>query len=358
MRMRNGLRFGLVVGLSLIFAGQATGADARRAVEKVVPRYKLYLPLEQAFAKLEKLAGVEFTIDWTGLEAAGVSRDARVQLSGKNARLGDILDLLLAQVARRDKPLTWRLAPQAKGVVVTTRARLRLAEAEADRSSVDARPRRQRQRLSRAVRFEEAPLDDVLDSIRKAAGINLHVNWPALASVGVERDTPVTVKVRGVTTAQLLDLVMKELNGDKGRYDSIYWVVDKGVVNVSTGQALNSIMRTKVYDISSLLHVAPDFTSPRIDTEAISAPDSDSGGSGSGGGWGDMFKDEDEGEKELSEAERRAKYRQTVVDIIKNSIGRDMWHPNGKGTIVILRDRLVITQSLLGFKLMEEAVNR
>jgi hypothetical protein len=90
----------------------------------------------------------------------------------------------------------------------------------------------------------------------------------------------------------------------------------------------------------------------------IIAPQSGSGSGGSDGGLADLFDDEDEGPKELSEAQRRAKYRKTVSDIIKNSIGRDMWEPNGKGSIVILRDRLVITQSLLGFKLMEEAASR
>jgi hypothetical protein len=40
---------------------------------------------------------------------------------------------------------------------------------------------------------------------------------------------------------------------------------------------------------------------------------------------------------------------------LKDSIGEDMWKPDGKGSISILNGKLVISQTLLGFKLMETA---
>jgi len=33
-----------------------------------------------------------------------------------------------------------------------------------------------------------------------------------------------------------------------------------------------------------------------------------------------------------------------------------MWEPDGKGSIKVVGNKLVITQSLLGFKLMEKAL--
>lgn len=351
---------------ALLLPAAASAGPAREAVEKILPRYRIYLPLEQALAKVEVLAGVEMTVDWIALENSGVKRAARVQLSGKNEKLSAILDLLLAQVARRGKPLSWGLTKGERGIVVTTQARLLGAGTATQSTPSPTRPRRTRRALGRNIDFEQTPLEEVLETIRQQVGMNLYVQWPALEKVGVERKTPVTVHVRNVTTARLLDLVLAGLNGEKGRYDSVYWVLEKGVVMVTTGSALSEIMRTRVYDISTLMHIVPQFRGPRVNVESISTPESNSTRTSGGGGGGDdpfgkLFEDDEDRNqqgKQLSIAEQREQNRDTIITIIKRSIGEEMWHPNGRGTIVIFKDKLVVTQSLLGFKLMEEAARR
>ena len=44
-----------------------------------------------------------------------------------------------------------------------------------------------------------------------------------------------------------------------------------------------------------------------------------------------------------------------ATQAIKDSIGQDMWAPDGKGTISLFGSKLVISQTLLGYKLMETA---
>ena len=50
--------------------------------------------------------------------------------------------------------------------------------------------------------------------------------------------------------------------------------------------------------------------------------------------------------------------QETLITTIKESIGEEMWQPEGKGSIKLLRNNLIITQSLLGFKLMRETIGK
>ena len=54
--------------------------------------------------------------------------------------------------------------------------------------------------------------------------------------------------------------------------------------------------------------------------------------------------------------ELKKKQQEAVVESIKATIGKEMWEPDGKGSIKVVGNKLVITQSLLGFKLMEKAL--
>ena len=46
-----------------------------------------------------------------------------------------------------------------------------------------------------------------------------------------------------------------------------------------------------------------------------------------------------------------------LLGIIKDSIGADMWAPDGKGSVQFLGTKLVISQTMLGFKLLERHSN-
>ena len=62
------------------------------------------------------------------------------------------------------------------------------------------------------------------------------------------------------------------------------------------------------------------------------------------------------GQKDKSYAEQKKDQQDAVIESIKSTIGKDMWEPDGKGSIRFVGNKLVITQSLLGFKLMESAL--
>lgn len=346
------------IGIPLVLAAAWVSSAAGRTPDplaKMVPGYALHGTLQDVIPQLGNLGGVKISVDWPALEAAGVKRTAPVRLRGENTEFLDVVELVLAQVEQAGRPLAWRREREGT-LLLTTQAKVlgRLRSlAEKDESS-ELPPGQGRRPASVDLRFERVRLEDVLETLRNAAAVNFFVNWPSLKTVGVTRDTPISLRAREVSIARALDLVMLELNGGKDRYTSVYWVVDEDMVRIDTGAVLDTIFRTRVMDVSDLLRITPDFPGPRIRLSSVGAPASAAAGAAkSGGKFLEEERQEDSEPPRESPAELRARQREQLVEGIRNSIGREMWYPEGKGTITVFQGRLVITQSLLGWKLLE-----
>jgi len=348
----------LLAGVLGSLAGPAFAAGRTDdGLKKIVKSYSLRGTLESVIPQLEKFGGVKIAVDWRALKAAGVEKTEKVQLRGTNTEFIDIVDLLLAQVSKRGKPLAWRRSKSGVLQFTTQSNVLRRRFGAPDESSLSARPLRRRSRSAPQadIRFDNTRLEDALETLRNASGVNMFVNWSSLKTVGITRDTPITLRARNISTARTLDLVMLELNGDKDRSSSVYWVIDKGLVRVDTGEVLNSVMRTRVEDVADLLRITPNFQGRRIKMDSIGNLPTNNGQKGSSKTDVELWEEDDKPEEpdRESPAELRDYQKNQLIESIKNSIGQDMWYPNGKGTITIFRNQLVITQSLLGWKLME-----
>jgi hypothetical protein len=281
------------------------------------------------------------------------------------ATVSQLLDLVLAQVSPRGRPLGWFV--QDGTIHVTTQMR-----ALHGGRPLPAGPRREptaKRRFGiRSLDFESVELADVVKFFRTTSGVNFHVNWPALQLSGVDKTTPITLKAAGISIARALDMVTDQLSANKGKFESIYWVVDRGVVMISTGTALNTHTRTRVYDVGHVLMVIPNFEAPRLNAElpATDGQSSSSTGSSSssrtGGAWGGggLFGDGDRTTDRRRDGDDRQEQRQanrdTLVQIIREMIGEDMWHPQGKGSVRLFGNQLIITQTLLGFRLLEDVI--
>src|SRR5688572_3522528 len=60
------------------------------------------------------------------------------------------------------------------------------------------------------VKLDNARLEDAIAFLQDASGANIHVNWRALETVNVTRETPVTVKMRPMTLRKLLQYTLTE----------------------------------------------------------------------------------------------------------------------------------------------------
>jgi len=114
-----------------------------------------------------------------------------------------------------------------------------------------------------------------------------------------------------------------------------------------------------VIDAGVVLLVQPDVAGPRIDMEEASQTYGSDQSRGGGGGGGEMWVTDEEdrrGGEEESYSEQKKKQQEKVIESIKTAIGLDMWQPDGKGSIRVINSKLVISQTLLGFKLLENAL--
>ena len=97
---------------------------------------------------------------------------------------------------------------------------------------------------------------DALDELRKLGNFNLHVNWRALESAGVGRDTPITSELADVKLEKALSLML----ADAGLADvPLGYEIDDGVVTISTQEDLDRRTVTCVYDIRDLVVHVPNF---------------------------------------------------------------------------------------------------
>ena len=362
--MRTG-RYVLTLALAGVAAlwGTTLGARPRRGTPQALlarklPKVRLArMPLMRVLDHYSKLSGLPIQADWPGLEIVGITKETPVTLRAEGLSLSKLLDLTLDGIAPKGNPLSWYLSGGVVHVTTQMRAVLRnryripaLARPTAPRKLTPARGIRE-------LNFTRQPLHLVLGFLRDLSGANFHVNWRALEAVGVTRETPVTVHARGISIARALDLVLDQLNVGRDRYSSVYWLVSDGMVKISTGEAFNRTTKVRIYDVADLLMVVPNFKGPRINLSSSSNVSNNTSNTGIGL-FGDDDDDDDDNAEEESPSQQREKLKEALIETIKMSIGEDMWAPQGKGSIKFLRDKLVIAQTPLGFKLLEQAFRR
>jgi hypothetical protein len=360
MRTIPTIRLAILATALLLATTLGLAGSAEDTLEKTVESYKVSGTLTEAITQLQQLAGVPIQPDWPAIEDTGVKRTDRVSLAGKNTKLKQIIDLMLAQVSKKGKPLA-HMAQEGSILlstqqhVISARMNTNYAPSMSVKVEKSDRPGRPRVVAMREFNFNAVNFEDVIEYFREISGVNFHVSWRALENVGVTRETQVTLKASGITIGKALDLVLEGVNGNNDRMSKAYWVVDGGVVRISTGTDLNTITRTRVFDVSDLLFVIPNFVGPRVDIDSVGSDGEDGGG---GGDFNIFHESEDApGSKEQDLSALREEQKQALLDMIKNSIGQEMWADyGGPGTIQLFQKRLIITQSLLGFKMMEEGV--
>lgn len=349
----------------------AAPAPADKAMSAPMADFAFQGTIRLAIEKISETAKVRIEVDWNALASSGARIDAHVTLAGKNLTPGQWLDSALAQAAAPKNPLTWsvrdevvrvttqrRVLDQGGGSFVPIRAPSAtpaLAEKDAKKESVEARKAVRSADLPE-LQLENVAFGDVLEMFRKSSGVNMHVNWTALAAQNVDKSTPVSLQVSGIAIDRAMDLVFEQVNTGKDKLGSVYWMIDDGVVIVSTGSALDQVTRVKTFDVADLLVVVPNFQGPVINLGNNTGANGASGGGLFGnatdsGGTNSSSLDADQ----TNMAEVRKNLQDNLLGAIKDSIGADMWEPQGKGTIRMLGKQMILSQSLLGFKLMERA---
>jgi general secretion pathway protein D len=248
-------------------------------------------------------------------------------------------------------PKNWRqLTEERKAMEATTSG-----DSPTD-AALRAKLRREIERLT----FNEIDFKEVVNFLREYSDANIHVNWRALQAAGIEPTTKVSVDVRRVSVKRALELVLRDVSGAAAGADAeLTYVVDGGVLTISTKADLARKPIRRVYDVRDLLVPVPDFQGPRIDldisTSSSSSSSSSMGGtgstggtSGSGGGIFDTASTTNTQEKiKIITKEDLTK---DFITLIRRGIDKDSWSDpegggGGTGFIQVMNGQLVVTQT-------------
>jgi len=323
-------------------------------MKRVVDRPVISGPTLLALERFSKLVPVAIQLDVEALNRAGLTERRKVTIKAPRATGEQLLDMLLAKLSIKGKPLAWYI--ERNKVHITTQMRVLqrnlsttwrpVGQAHIERPTT--RPMLRPGRAGELV-FDETPAEEAFEHLKLLGKLNMHVNWPSLEATGIDQDTPVTFRANDISLRQGLNLLTDRLSGTRDKFNRIYWVIDDGVVTIATGRALNRQLRTTVYNAHDLLAVVPNFRAPSLSTsQQENRPSQRSGET-----FGLDSEDDDEYDDEV--ANRRQRVRDSLVEIVKSSIGQDMWQPTGKGSIRLFGKKLVVSQTLLGYKLLAEA---
>lgn len=321
------------------------------AMKQKLPKAFVKGSFKQATEKIATLAGVKIKVDWPAVEATGVKQDKKVLMRAGEITPAQLLDIILVQASTKGSPLAWYI--DGKTIRITTQLRV----LHRKKLPVHAKTAKEKKRkaLVQKIDFNEIPLSETIEFFRDVSGVNYYVNWKSLKQVGIEKTTPVTLKASDITLGHALELILDGVSGDSDKYDRVYWMTNKNVIHIATGRTLDKQKVTRIYDIADVLMIIPDFKGPKMSGKIISGKKDDNKSES-------FFEDSDDedkdGENDKNIAERRRKKEAALIKIIKESVGEDMWQPDGKGSIKIVQKKLYITQTMLGWKLLERSLGK
>ena len=100
------------------------------------------------------------------------------------------------------------------------------------------------------VNFDGAAFVDVVDFLRDITGANIVVDWRALEDAGIDRNAPISVRLKNVSFQNALQTILFTLDAQK----RVAFTANPDVLTISTTEALGQSRRaTHTYDLRGVL---------------------------------------------------------------------------------------------------------
>lgn len=223
------------------------------------------------------------------------------------------------------------------------------------------------------VKFEGTRFADAIEHLRNVSGANFTVNWRALETVGVTRDTPVTFTAKRISLRKAIQLVLSQSSNP----GELTFYNDGGVIEITTRALGDDLMLTRIYDVQDLLILPMTLggngggnattggggngRSGSVSSgggRGSSGGQNDSGsmmarssrtfggntGGGAGGGTSSSSRTGRGGTGGTSGGDDRAALGEELASIITGTIEPDIWQENGgRSSIRYFRGNLIIS---------------
>lgn len=250
-------------------------------------------------------------------------------------------------MARRTRILVLAIAAFATGVEAVPPATRPAATASpvAERA-VATIPGGKNVRPVKELNFDQIALTDAVEYFRDLTGLNIDVNWKALEEVGLGKDTPVSLRLRGVKVGVAIQKTL-----DAAGPGLLGFYVDDSVVHITTRAAADERVITRVYSVDDLITDVPDFQKVQSFQLQSSSGRTASSGQGGGGGGGSsssssgVFGGGSGGSSNNSQTRKTRNERaEELISLIQETIRPDVWNVNGgKAAIRFTNGKLVVT---------------
>jgi type II secretory pathway component GspD/PulD (secretin) len=204
---------------------------------------------------------------------------------------------------------------------------LEFAESEMDRAVLATL-----RETSLPVDLNANAFEDVVSFISNTARVDIDVDWESLADIGIDPDTPITLRLRNATLETVLDRVVARVSD---RALPAGWAVQDGIITIASDEVLRRNTVLEIYDIRDLLFVVPRFDdAPEFDLSSALQ-------SSQGGGGGSPFQSGGEDDDEV-EFEDRV---EEIVNLIQTTVDPNGWVEVGGDTSSIsqLNGNFVVT---------------
>jgi hypothetical protein len=205
------------------------------------------------------------------------------------------------------------------------------------------------------VEWEDAPFGDVIAWLREQGELNVVVRWNVLQEVGIDEDTPVSLRLKDAKIATILAEVLAQL----GQSKELRFIGIGRTLTISTHEDLNKKLYVKAYPVNDLLFRIPDFAdAPSINLQQ------GGGGGGPGGGSASQnpFQGGTSGGGPDEDNRSRSERIKEMIEMIKETVEPTSWKDNGgegtissfNNTVLVVRATLDVHERLGGPLLLEE----
>lgn len=100
------------------------------------------------------------------------------------------------------------------------------------------------------MRLDNVMLSDAIDQLRKASGADIFVNWKELQVFGIPRDVHITLHLTNKRISTVLKLLLEIAGAER---EPLGFVVNDGVITISTAHDLMRNTVTRVYDLRPVI---------------------------------------------------------------------------------------------------------
>ena len=201
-------------------------------------------------------------------------------------------------------------------------------------STADQTLRKALERSAGSVDYRDLPLAEVFEDIARRGDFNLDVNYRALEALGIDRNTPVTLRLRDVSFSRLLRQVIESVAPPPSLLD---YTARDGVVTVTSKEAINQDVYSKVYDIRDLLIV---LTPVEVQSQEFGQVQQAGRGSAQNpftGSSSNSPEDLEDQQEELLEE---------LVELMQQTIAPDSWiSAGGNASVNDFNGTLIVTQT-------------